>query len=224
MAQILGVVQQSEEPDWYDARMPSPSSPSVDERKATLAAEAWAPLIDFIVATGPRRSRVFGELGLTPNDGRALGSLDPKIGRSMRSLADEWGCDASTATWAIDRLVAKGLAERLDPCDSQPRLALDRLSCDVALARDGRIDAVEKAQMLPQAPGQANDIDRRGRRSIDVLDDEPEIQLAESARDPADDFRVGVGNSQDPLAVAAFGVEDAGEEARVPFAPRRARP
>jgi DNA-binding MarR family transcriptional regulator len=93
--------------------MPSRTTyPTVEQHKAALAAEAWAPLIDFIVATGPRRSRVFGELGLTPNDGRALGSLDPVIGRSMRSLADEWGCDASTATWAIDRLVAKGLAER----------------------------------------------------------------------------------------------------------------
>jgi DNA-binding MarR family transcriptional regulator len=93
--------------------MPSHTTyPTVDQHKAALAAEAWGPLIDFIVATGPRRSHVFGELGLTPNDGRALGSLDPAIGRSMRSLADEWGCDASTATWAIDRLVAKGLAER----------------------------------------------------------------------------------------------------------------
>jgi len=93
--------------------MPSRTTyPTVDQHKAELAAEAWAPLIDFIVATGPRRSHVFGELGLTPNDGRALGSLDPVTGRSMRSLADEWGCDASTATWAIDRLVAKGLAER----------------------------------------------------------------------------------------------------------------
>jgi DNA-binding MarR family transcriptional regulator len=93
--------------------MPSRATyPTVDQHKAELAAEAWAPLIDFIVATGPRRSHVFGELGLTPNDGRALGSLDPVIGRSMRSLAHEWGCDASTATWAIDRLVAKGLAER----------------------------------------------------------------------------------------------------------------
>lgn len=92
--------------------MPSASDPTVDEHRAALAAEAWAPLIDFIVATGPRRSRVFGELGLTPTDGRTLGSLDATAGRSMRSLADEWGCDASTATWAVDRLVMKGLAER----------------------------------------------------------------------------------------------------------------
>jgi hypothetical protein len=72
--------------------MPSRTTyPTVEQHKAALAAEAWAPLIDFIVATGPRRSHVFGELGLTPNDGRALGSLDPVIGRSMRSLAGRVG-------------------------------------------------------------------------------------------------------------------------------------
>src|SRR5262245_13000865 len=96
------------------SRRSSASYPTVEEARTALAAEAWRPLIDFIVATGPRRSRVFGEFGLTPNDGRALASLGATTGRSMRSLAEEWGCDASTATWVVDRLVAKGLAERRD--------------------------------------------------------------------------------------------------------------
>jgi DNA-binding MarR family transcriptional regulator len=30
----------------------------------------------------------------------------------MRALAREWRCDASTATWIVDRLEGKGLAER----------------------------------------------------------------------------------------------------------------
>jgi DNA-binding MarR family transcriptional regulator len=30
----------------------------------------------------------------------------------MRSLADEWECDASNATWIVDRLERSGLAER----------------------------------------------------------------------------------------------------------------
>jgi DNA-binding MarR family transcriptional regulator len=30
----------------------------------------------------------------------------------MGSLAEEWKCDASTATWIVDRLEAKGLVER----------------------------------------------------------------------------------------------------------------
>lgn len=55
---------------------------------------------------------MLARLGLTPNDSRALFSLDAGTGRSMRSLAQEWECDASTATWIVDRLEAKGLAER----------------------------------------------------------------------------------------------------------------
>jgi DNA-binding MarR family transcriptional regulator len=80
--------------------------------KATLAAEAWRRIFDFIVATSDHRIVVLARLGLTPNDSRALGSLDPDAGRTMRALSREWRCDASTATWIVDRLEAKGLAER----------------------------------------------------------------------------------------------------------------
>ena len=91
--------------------------------KADLASQAWRPIIAFVAGTGPRRSRVFGELGLTPTDGRTLGSLDTVKGRTMRALAAEWGCDASTATWAVDRLEAKGLVERRsDPRDRRLKL------------------------------------------------------------------------------------------------------
>ena len=80
--------------------------------KAALAAEAWRTIFDFIVATAPERNRAIGESGLTPNDARALGSLSRKSGRTMGSLAAEWKCDASTATWIVDRLEGKGLVER----------------------------------------------------------------------------------------------------------------
>jgi DNA-binding MarR family transcriptional regulator len=79
--------------------------------KSALAAEVWRRMFDFLIATRAQRDRVLGSFGLTPNDVRALSSLD-KAGRSMRSLADAWGCDASNATWMIDRLEARGLAER----------------------------------------------------------------------------------------------------------------
>jgi DNA-binding MarR family transcriptional regulator len=107
--------------------VPSLPASAPDPAKLTLAAEAWRPLIDFVAATGPRRSRVFAELGLTPNDGRTLASLNRTAGRSMRALATEWGCDASTATWAVDRLVAKGLAERR-PHDRDRRVTLVALT------------------------------------------------------------------------------------------------
>jgi DNA-binding MarR family transcriptional regulator len=80
--------------------------------KATLAAEAWRSIFDFIVLTADHRNAALARLGLTPNDSRALMSLDPEVGRTMRSLAVEWRCDASTGTWIVDRLEAKGLAKR----------------------------------------------------------------------------------------------------------------
>lgn len=85
---------------------------SNSQAKAAVAEAAWRAIFDFIVATAPERNRAIGESGLTPNDARALTSLSQKPGRTMGSLAEEWKCDASTATWIVDRLEAKGLAAR----------------------------------------------------------------------------------------------------------------
>lgn len=79
----------------------------------TAAASAWRHIFDYIVATAPERVATLDRLGLTPAESRALSSLDPKAGRSMRSLADEWKCDPSNATWLVDRLERQGLARRV---------------------------------------------------------------------------------------------------------------
>src|SRR5262245_22302221 len=81
-------------------------------RRLAVAAETWRQFFEFFMATRPQRDRVLQRLGLRPNDARALGTLEPKVGRTMRSLAEEWGCDASNATWIVDRLEKSGLAER----------------------------------------------------------------------------------------------------------------
>lgn len=78
---------------------------------AALASESWRRLFDFFISTRPQRDRVLERLRLTPNDSKALASLD-REGKSMRALAAEWGCDASNATWIVDRLEQRGLAER----------------------------------------------------------------------------------------------------------------
>src|SRR5919202_3764002 len=80
--------------------------------KAALARRVWSRMFDFLMVTAPQRARSLGRRGLTPNDSRALGSLDAEAGRTMRSLAEEWECDASNATWIVDRLERLGLAER----------------------------------------------------------------------------------------------------------------
>ena len=77
-----------------------------------LARQVWSRMFDFLMRTAPERTRSLGRRGLTPNDARALTALDRARGRTMRSLADEWECDASNATWIVDRLERLGLAQR----------------------------------------------------------------------------------------------------------------
>jgi DNA-binding MarR family transcriptional regulator len=93
--------------------------------KATLASDAWRSIFDFIVGTVDHRIAVLSRLGLTPNDSRALGSLDQDTGRTMRALAAALQCDASTATWIVDRLESKHLAERRPhPTDRRVKLVV----------------------------------------------------------------------------------------------------
>jgi DNA-binding MarR family transcriptional regulator len=80
--------------------------------KSAVAAEVWKRVFEFFMRGAPERGKILARLGLTPNDARALSALDPANGRTMRSLSDEWGCDASNTTWIIDRLEKRGLAER----------------------------------------------------------------------------------------------------------------
>ena len=80
--------------------------------KAALAQKVWRLMFDFLLESAPQRSKSLGKRGLTPNDSRALTSLDASAGRPMRELAEAWECDASNATWIVDRLEKLGLAER----------------------------------------------------------------------------------------------------------------
>src|SRR5262245_63508141 len=78
----------------------------------SLARRVWQALFDLLIRSAPGRTASLARRGLTPNDSRALFSLDPRTGRSMRSLADEWQCDPSNATFIVDRLEELGLASR----------------------------------------------------------------------------------------------------------------
>jgi DNA-binding MarR family transcriptional regulator len=93
--------------------------------KTKLAAEVWRRLFDYFISSAEHRTRVLGRYDLTPNDSRALHSLDRTKGRTMRELANAWACDASNATWIIDRLEARGLAERRSkPGDRRVKLVV----------------------------------------------------------------------------------------------------
>lgn len=80
--------------------------------RQALAGRAWRAMFDLLMRSAPKRTAALARRGLTPNDSRALFSLDSGEGRPMRSLADAWECDPSNATWIVDRLEKLGLAER----------------------------------------------------------------------------------------------------------------
>jgi DNA-binding MarR family transcriptional regulator len=83
-----------------------------------LASEAWRLMFDFLMRSAPQRFEVQQRHGLTPNDSRALFSLDAD-GKPIGALAREWGCDPSTATWLVDRLERSGLADRFASSDDR---------------------------------------------------------------------------------------------------------
>src|SRR5262249_35038526 len=93
--------------------------------KSQIAARAWQKLFDFFVATRQDRDRTLETRNLTANDSRALMSLDVEAGKTMGTLAREWCCDASNATWVIDRLERLGYARRRpSPTDRRAKLAV----------------------------------------------------------------------------------------------------
>jgi hypothetical protein len=62
-----------------------------------LARRVWQALFDLLIRSAPIRTASLARRGLTPNDSRALFSLDPRTGRAMRSLAEEWQCDPGSS-------------------------------------------------------------------------------------------------------------------------------
>jgi DNA-binding MarR family transcriptional regulator len=121
--------------------------------EAAIAAQAWGALLDLTMG---QRNRFFGilqEFGLTPGDLRALSALDQEPPRPMRALARAWACDASNATWMVDRLERRGLVERRI-------LPTDRRVKTVALTPLGASTKAELFTRLHEPPADFLALDR----------------------------------------------------------------
>jgi DNA-binding MarR family transcriptional regulator len=91
------------------------------DRRA-LAAEVWRLVVDFGASRRGPVLAILRRLGLTPGHMKALLALHPEEPRSMGSLARALACDASTVTWLVDGLEARGLAQRrAHPTDRRVR-------------------------------------------------------------------------------------------------------
>jgi DNA-binding MarR family transcriptional regulator len=103
--------------------------------------------------SAPGRTKSLAERGLTPNDSRALFSLDAQTGKSMRTLAEEWKCDPSYATWIVDRLEDLGLANR-------QVVAHDRRIKLVMLTREGQKTRAALMQEFYEPPAEIASLPR----------------------------------------------------------------
>ena len=137
------------------------SMPSPSQNKRLQARRVWQLMFNLLMRTAPQRTKILGERGLTPNDARGLSSLDLNQGRSMRSLAQEWACDASNATWIVDRLEGMGLAERRTVLEDR-RLKL------VALTKKGLKMRTELLEEFYQPPAEILEL---GNRELETLEE-----------------------------------------------------
>jgi DNA-binding MarR family transcriptional regulator len=127
-----------------------------------LARRVWRGLFDLLIRSAPLRTASLARRGLTPNDSRALFSLDPRTGRSMRSLADEWQCDPSNATFIVDRLEELGLAFR------QPLLHDKRVRL-VVLTRKGEKTRTELLLEFHRPPPEFDRLDRTDLEALERI-------------------------------------------------------
>lgn len=128
--------------------------------KTAVARRVWGRMFEFLMRTAPDRASSLGRRGLTPNDSRALSSLGTEEGRTMRSLAAEWQCDASNATWIVDRLERLHLAERRGVPDDR------RVKVVVLTAKGAKM----KAELMDEFLTPPTDLLTLDRATLDALD------------------------------------------------------
>jgi DNA-binding MarR family transcriptional regulator len=129
---------------------------------SALRARVWRALFDVLMRSAPARTDVLARRGLTPNDSRALVSLDVTEGRPMRALADAWACDPSYATWIVDRLEALGLAERR-------AAARDRRVKLVVLTKKGLRTRTQVLEEFYEPPPEIAALDREDLEALDRI-------------------------------------------------------
>ena len=139
--------------------------------KAALAADVWRQLFEYFQRHRERVHEHLKDLGLSFGDMRALLVLDAEHPQPMRALADAWTCDASNATWMVDRLEHRGLVER------RP-LPADRRVKAVVLTPVGAKTKEELHERLAEPPPE---LLRLGRSDLEVLRDAL-VKLGESSQ------------------------------------------
>jgi DNA-binding MarR family transcriptional regulator len=132
------------------------------ERSSTAAREAWGLFWQVFLKDKRRRWAILSELGISPQQSMAIGSLKPGEPMPMSALAEALHCDNSNITGIVDRLEAAGLAQR------QPS-ERDRRVKAVVLTEKGewmRIEIERRAGEPPETIASLSDQDATALRDI----------------------------------------------------------
>ena len=127
--------------------------------KAGLAGEVWQTITGYFFAHREHQMGITRELNLTPGHMKALFELDADEPRSMGTLAETLVCDASSATWLVDRLEERGLVER------RPH-ARDRRVKTVVLTPEG---VRTKALLIERMAEPPSDLAALDRETLEML-------------------------------------------------------
>jgi DNA-binding MarR family transcriptional regulator len=134
----------------------------MESAKTSLTKRVWHAMFEVLIQSAPQRTMSLARHGLTPNDSRALFSLDVNDGRPMRELAAAWECDPSYATWIVDRLERLGLAER------RP-LARDRRVKLVVLTQQGQRTKVQLERDFNEPPAEFRTLNRQDLEALERI-------------------------------------------------------
>jgi DNA-binding MarR family transcriptional regulator len=111
------------------------------------ARDAWASIhrLFFDQSVHGRVHQVCAELGINPGLMKAMFQLQPDAPKSMRTLAEEWACDASYVTALVDGLEERGFVERrVSPTDRRVKL--------VVLTPDGEKARARQFELMHEPP------------------------------------------------------------------------
>jgi len=129
----------------------------VKQRGAT-----WRHFMDLFISQKAWMNESIAEFDITPQMAHALHVLPDKDSLTMTQLASELACDASNVTGVVDRLEARGLAERRVSTEDR------RVKCVVLTAAGRRLlrRIDEKLDVASPAIAALSQADQRTLREI----------------------------------------------------------
>ena len=132
------------------------------ERSSTAAREAWGLFWQIFMRDKRRRWAILSELGISPQQSMAIGSLKPGEPMPMSALAEALHCDNSNVTGIVDRLEDRGLVERRSaPHDRRVKmLAVTERGAEL------RERLAERLERAPEALARLSPEDQRALRDI----------------------------------------------------------